>query len=1061
VKFIVLVYLHRVCPRSICCLKSIAFSRSCACFIWELSKTAVASYPIESGMSSHSNASSAGGKATGSSADVPSDCNVSALSLEESHFHFVFQMVGLILPEIRNDVESQYNVRTPMYESLFACQSSFAKRPPDWQQLLLHDLVTNILSRVSADESFAAEVRDVLPVFSNIKTFDFEGYVVTPARKKMKGFQGEYNHRPSFKSLKSAPIVKGDEVSKEEDLVIGSVVVLKEQDNKIAQVVSHQGEPGKRQILVQLLSQKPSKDPIPVSRDSICMANSVLFVESSFRKELDHLIQKNLRLLRKCWNIQAYTYKNVTKLSNIDAKLSNIDDLKNALKLFIPCPKSGRYLADHCTLEEPFTVLIVYKNQEMYDKCSDNVARLLRSRFCTRGHPQQMQPEPSDYVNVPHGAKRETVCHNLEESIRDSILEKLRSFDKDLVRLFKHLTSVARIKLEGLVAMGMYTFSLFANCQENCGTVAVSVPVRLELETDGAPPEISENFAKELMETTVDDVCDSMRKFSSEDGTSTGLSFVLDSWVKQRGVKFVEIIIVISNDRTTDHPPKKKGIFALRNWIQEIRDGKKIQFQTSVWTAREVDGMAHAKGFQCPTCGFTSDKHSLFSYLRLFKEHKFHHAFDLLKPFSDSYQEGLSQLPCKSSVSRESHQFYRGFSVPADELKFAKRDSKVTERVHGFDFEKSLQKVCLQPGDVIVLERDTSHSSERLTAERYAVPKDPQKWSTVFTIEEPAALDIDPFSVIPFLAPQCREYEVILPEGSELMLLRKSQNNDKRCFEYTFVHLVDLNRASVSQLSLLIFTLKGVGDGLGFRIPRYINNYRKCFPERSFFSLENFNSFLHHFGGKGIQLDESMRFTLGNTPKNKQKPGVTSESCESEHIIGDPSTLDLPLPVLWPLIQHMRMKQHKAVDSVWAGSPQRIYAGGLVAVDEKVELKILYRFRDFFSKGSNQNDRETAGVVDKWMLRHKTTPRSKVCTRITLLDRGRGESKVLPDGTLSITFEFLDKCSAKLADKLPDSKDSLFTQQQQPSMKFTTVHALPDEYEDWEDSEEYAFQLRA
>ena len=136
-------------------------------------------------------------------------------------------------------------------------------------------------------------------------------------------------------------------------------------------------------------------------------------------------------------------------------------------------------------------------------------------------------------------------------------------------------------------------------------------------------------------------------------------------------------------------------------------------------------------------------------------------------------------------------------------------------------------------------------------------------------------------------------------------------------------------------------------------------------------------------------------------------------------------------------------------------SKEMANAGGGAAI-------LVYRFRDFFSKGSNQNDRETAGVVDKWMLRHKTTPRSKVLERIKLLNRGqRGESKVHPDGTLSITFEFLEKCSAKLADKLPGGKRTLLTLEQMPNMSITTVHALPDEYEEWEDCEEYAFQLHA
>jgi hypothetical protein len=749
------------------------------------------------------------------------------------------------------------------------------------------------------------------------------------------------------------------------------------------------------------------------------------------------MIRKWLKRLRKCWDIQVYTYsvsKSFTK-----------KDLETALQRFIPNLKSGRYLADHCTLKDK-AVVIVYKNQKMYNECNDNVVRLLRSRFCISGHPQQMQPEPSDYVNVPLHANRDRVIHHMEGSIRDSVLEKFRSFDEDLLRLFKHLTSVSRITLEGLVAVSVYTFSLFANCQENCGTIAVSVPIRLELQQKAhsvdkyAPDDtvIAESDANQLMELSVDAVCDGMRE-------DTNSSYVLDSWIKQRGVKFVEIIIVISYDRTT----KQNGLKALKHYIEKGNVLKHLDFE---WTIQQQHGIEHAKGFQCPTCGFTSDKHSIFSYLRLFREHKFHDAFfELLKPFSEDYQVGLSALPCKSD-----HEFYRGFSVPHNELKFATRKIPVTTRAHGFD--PSLSQVELSQGDVIVLDKDTSHSSNRQTAERYAVPTDPQKGSTVFVIQEPAAVDIDPFSVIPFLAPMCREYEVILPAGSELMLLDKKTNEITRCSRYTFVHLIDINRASVSQLSALISTLQGVGKGLSYSIPRYINNFRKCFPERSFFSLQNFNRFLQHFGRDQIYLDESKRFTLGSTSKTVKSQGMPPESCESEHIIGDSDDLDLPFPVLWPLIQHMRMMEHLPIDTEWAGSPQKIWPGGLVMRVGRYNSQLVYRFRDFFPKDSDPDDRETAGIIDKWMLRNKTTPRSKVKQRLHLLDKGQpGQTKVDVNGNLIINFGFLDKCAVKLLDKMPDKKMFLLTLKRCPDMRFSTVHALPDEFEAWEDCEEYAF----
>jgi hypothetical protein len=731
---------------------------------------------------------------------------------------------------------------------------------------------------------------------------DYTAYLVERPDTFRKGFTGdERNRRTTFKLIdESFDATRFVEGQNKESFTVGCRVLVFVEFNfppyKIAEVT--RVEPQEPTGCYVKFLMDTHEHPVEIPWACMRRLNSVLLVRTCDDDDLRRSIDSLLQIQQASWRVQVERFRiEQFNAENFELHVDNDHD-----RAFI----CDHYTRTPSVAERTEFIDVVYENREMYVRCQEAVRDCLR-RSCLVVNPAIEHP---DFANVPEICLTELLSTTLGDSVVDSILDKLRCADSasKVFNILDYGTSFAKITMRELVAISFYTFSLFVNCQENCSTIAIRISVifrRIRGRQGGDAP---------LADQTGDDLANHVRALLPFDWFhSCSVARVRENEV--------EMNFIIRNDRTSDG-----GYVSMQEWVAAPMAALGFNWQKIMG---QPECFEHAKSVQCPTCHFSSERHSLYHYFRLFKNPRlFNHAFHFIEPFSQSYSEGISKIPVDQPRC-----IWKGFTRSPEMLRFViQAHGAVPKRLHEFNLDATADLSSIVAQQKIILSKNESFSTDHSVARRYAVPKTPAERSTIFEIEQPAALDIDPLSVVPFLAPKCKELEVNLPERTELLFLGVNPPGGGSEFQYNFRHLIDVNASSEDHLRVLVTmaSSKSAAGKVSFVSPdnapevaRRIIKFRKYFPNYAYFDMIGFNKFLDWFCLKvSIPADFFGEFgTLGSTAKR----GEFDFNELDFNVMKLVSRL--PLPTLWPLVAHMT-NIREARD--FAGSPQKNLGGCFV-----------------------------------------------------------------------------------------------------------------------------------
>jgi hypothetical protein len=443
------------------------------------------------------------------------------------------------------------------------------------------------------------------------------------------------------------------------------------------------------------------------------------------------------------------------------------------------------------------------------------------------------------------------VADVMKVSLRDSILEDLFCVDSSKEDVFMSLISADYCckkfgLLVPLVVLKSDTFSHFAHCDENCQSVKVSMPLHLEFQEDGpAPQHVFRGFLEENFADLADHVYRQTGNSIIDDFATFLQGLSVEVFFRNLNKKFCTLKLIFEVDRRNDTIAGRADV--LSQAINEHFRNLNLGITVTV----DVEQCCLAKGVPCPSCGFTSDTHSMFSYRR-----ESGTADDHLCVYKKVFECASAALPSPPAGIKE---VCRGFDRGHDQINWMRRINPEAEGQRHLTTGVSLS--TFRVGDTLLTNAVSSYSSDfgsNLT--RYATPAKGFHRATAFVVLKPQMNSrfVDPISVVPFLAPDFKESECHIAKDTELYLTEFKQNfrgNTRAddCDTFVFKLVKNFNTLN-SPRDIEALNLPGVKAARAARI---------CFakiragPPKGFSSINHFLGFIKPGQGLGIGIQES------------------------------------------------------------------------------------------------------------------------------------------------------------------------------------------------------------
>jgi hypothetical protein len=412
---------------------------------------------------------------------------------------------------------------------------------------------------------------------------------------------------------------------------------------------------------------------------------------------------------------------------------------------------------------------------------------------------------------LPSPAQREQMLKTMKEALRDSVLNDLlcsgEAGHEQTQRVLKSLVRNAGMPhahgpLRSLVALKSDSFSHFAHCHENCEVVKVSVAVHFR------PHQIFHRVfeSAQLRADLFGDISHILQELGYP---------IIEEYIAHLKSSGFDVQLAFSNVNISlctlklVFPVRRQPSSAscIRDRVaQLIAATERFEHLKKSQDTFEIDDrqVSLAKGFRCPSCGLTSDAHSMFSYRREMKRQEF------MRPYVHIFESASAALPEPDA----DQPVCRGLDRGPEEITWLQRISR-QEQAKGARSKVVFTNTPLEQfeiGDVLLTSRVESYSDDLdANLKRYASPAQGRSKATVFMIERPrtSAHFIDPISVVRFLAPTFKESEYHIEKGAELRLKRIKRNtmgvlpHIQNCDTFVFTLVSNFNKLTPTGIANL------------------------------------------------------------------------------------------------------------------------------------------------------------------------------------------------------------------------------------------------------------------